>query len=512
MAVAMIFTINATPAHAQLVTDDGVDLRPLMFPAKSQSGARACVFFALAAAMETFPGIPKLSESLPYIHYILEKNKNSDSFVDNISLEELHEIIQNKKIFFNNETSFNSFENIFYNLAPAIKTQYNLKQSDSTAVFDLLKEKFTFEKGYEDNRTYNLKLGGTEKLYFDNREKKGYYLPEKVSFFDKSKISSDLIKDALKNKKPIIVSINYKPDEWNSSYSNANTLANTDITRFGEIGFKNKFRKRKYKYADILHAITIVGYKTKITKKGGETEYIFRNSWGKDWGMLGNGFITEEYLLNNISSALIIENAVSILEHPRFDQYGPKIDADYGRPIFTGDESDDFFKDLLLDDHVGINLNHDLKINFIKNNDNSLTMLFSPISYFNSTIPKDITFSFISKKNGDYEKQKIITKFNPIFQKNIEFPELHSQIFGLHDFYFIKNEHVKFTENNTNFLGNEIYDYNNYHIKFDISSEKDAFHVNFEKNGWIYKNDDLYRKYDSLMPKIFTTWYPTETY
>lgn len=47
------------------------------------------------------------------------------------------------------------------------------------------------------------------------------------------------------------------------------------------------------------HAITIVGSTIFLN---GEFQYVFANSWGKDWGDQGFGFIPEDYLLSDLSS------------------------------------------------------------------------------------------------------------------------------------------------------------------------------------------------------------------
>lgn len=54
------------------------------------------------------------------------------------------------------------------------------------------------------------------------------------------------------------------------------------------------------------HAVTIVGYRC----EDGNIEnakFIFRNSWGDDWGAGGYGFFTYEYLVNNLNSCYVVE-------------------------------------------------------------------------------------------------------------------------------------------------------------------------------------------------------------
>ncbi len=54
------------------------------------------------------------------------------------------------------------------------------------------------------------------------------------------------------------------------------------------------------------HAVAIIGYRC----EDGNIEnakFIFRNSWGDDWGAGGYGFFTYEYLINNLHSCYVVE-------------------------------------------------------------------------------------------------------------------------------------------------------------------------------------------------------------
>ncbi|MDQ8183185.1 C1 family peptidase [Pelagicoccus sp. SDUM812005] len=54
------------------------------------------------------------------------------------------------------------------------------------------------------------------------------------------------------------------------------------------------------------HAVTIIGYRCEDGKIE-NAKFIFRNSWGDDWGAGGYGFFTYEYLLNNLNSCYVVE-------------------------------------------------------------------------------------------------------------------------------------------------------------------------------------------------------------
>ncbi len=54
------------------------------------------------------------------------------------------------------------------------------------------------------------------------------------------------------------------------------------------------------------HAVTLVGYRDK-TGNIEDTIFLFRNSWGNQWGMNGHGWITYEYLEKNLQSAVFLQ-------------------------------------------------------------------------------------------------------------------------------------------------------------------------------------------------------------
>lgn len=54
------------------------------------------------------------------------------------------------------------------------------------------------------------------------------------------------------------------------------------------------------------HAVTVVGY-TCETGRLEDTTFIFKNSWGADWGANGYGFATFAYLAKNLNTAVVLE-------------------------------------------------------------------------------------------------------------------------------------------------------------------------------------------------------------
>jgi hypothetical protein len=54
------------------------------------------------------------------------------------------------------------------------------------------------------------------------------------------------------------------------------------------------------------HAVTIVGYRCK-TKRVEDAEFIFKNSWGPQWGQAGYGNVSYAYLSRNLLTAVVLE-------------------------------------------------------------------------------------------------------------------------------------------------------------------------------------------------------------
>jgi hypothetical protein len=54
------------------------------------------------------------------------------------------------------------------------------------------------------------------------------------------------------------------------------------------------------------HAVTLVGYRSP-TGKIEDVVFIFKNSWGPNWGQGGYGLVTYRYLVRNLHSAVLLE-------------------------------------------------------------------------------------------------------------------------------------------------------------------------------------------------------------
>jgi len=66
--------------------------------------------------------------------------------------------------------------------------------------------------------------------------------------------------------------------------------------------------RRQVPRKDYAHAVTLVGYRRGT--ESGEIEFVFRNSWGPDWGAGGYGYVAHSYLREHLLTAIFLEVAV----------------------------------------------------------------------------------------------------------------------------------------------------------------------------------------------------------
>ncbi len=59
-------------------------------------------------------------------------------------------------------------------------------------------------------------------------------------------------------------------------------------------------------FENYAHAVTLVGYRCDTGRKE-DVRFIFRNSWGKQWGVGGYGFVTYDYLTRHLITAVLLE-------------------------------------------------------------------------------------------------------------------------------------------------------------------------------------------------------------
>jgi hypothetical protein len=69
---------------------------------------------------------------------------------------------------------------------------------------------------------------------------------------------------------------------------------------------RNGFLDRQKPQSGSGHAVTLVGYKS-ATGRLEDTVFIFKNSYGTEWGQGGYGMVTYLYLSNNLEEAVLLE-------------------------------------------------------------------------------------------------------------------------------------------------------------------------------------------------------------
>ena len=68
---------------------------------------------------------------------------------------------------------------------------------------------------------------------------------------------------------------------------------------------KNYLLKNQKPLEGAAHAVTLVGYRNTGGAQG-ETKFIFRNSYGYDWGVAGCGFVSDQYLKEHLLGACFL--------------------------------------------------------------------------------------------------------------------------------------------------------------------------------------------------------------
>ena len=98
----------------------------------------------------------------------------------------------------------------------------------------------------------------------------------------------DGIVHALNEEVPVVIGL---------AWPHYNSLENSPVLRG---------QKPREGYA---HAVTLVGYRCESGRRE-DLRFIFKNSWGQEWGVAGHGYVAYPYLEKHIHSAIFLDVAL----------------------------------------------------------------------------------------------------------------------------------------------------------------------------------------------------------
>ncbi len=273
------FPTLGNPYYNQTSNPESIDLRPLLYPVQDQGDSNACAIFAVTAIAESFPGVPKLSKLKMYLNYFRYLNEKKDKPSKTLIFEEFDQFLQSRYSTVSTESPNEHFE-YHYKL---INNSIEPSRNNNNQIFS------ESEQLYQEYNSF----------FLHENNKKEFALSD-FKFWKKSEITTEVITNFIRIKRPVAINLRIKNEEWISD----------EAYKTGKIGFDSKFDHADY--AVDKHAVAIVGF-TKDPIHG--YVFIFRNSWGTRWGELGYGYITEKYLLKNINGAITI-NSIGMQTKP----------------------------------------------------------------------------------------------------------------------------------------------------------------------------------------------------
>ncbi|MDQ8203048.1 C1 family peptidase [Pelagicoccus sp. SDUM812003] len=149
-------------------------------------------------------------------------------------------------------------------------------------------EGYTLEQVFQAIRAYGLRIekadASQSDAAFAERFETVNFRPYRVPGAGSMESVQNMV-HVLNAKMPVVVGIGW-PEHWRIQHTN--------------------LLSQQPPAPGVGHAVAIVGYKNP-TGKLEDARFIFRNSWGIEWGAGGYGFMTGEYLKNNLLSAYVVE-------------------------------------------------------------------------------------------------------------------------------------------------------------------------------------------------------------
>ncbi len=321
-------------AFASLLSgQERIDWRAYQSPVKNQGGRGTCTAFAVAATLENFPGIPldaseqflyalakdqQTQRAQLYAAYYNRRSELKPLFTDGLTLKEYVETLR----------MYGACEERFFPYRPkklvvGPKLAALLIDEDSLPLGQMVYNRTQFTSAYREKLKLLGKVTGTGLEFIDFasvRYDSSKTIPQRAALLDRdSQRLVAWLRDRKLGHQSIPISYVISRKAW-SKYA-----GKKDIPVFRP----SDFPKTNKDAAG--HAVTLVGWSPSLhgyvegaPKKDKSGYYLFKNSWGTDWGGLGGyGLVRSDLHRMTVKQALLIggvERRKSSEVHSVFDQ------------------------------------------------------------------------------------------------------------------------------------------------------------------------------------------------